>query len=221
LSLFRGRTVAPQALDQRAPSSMHELYQSEKSAPADRSSAGPFDSSEVELTPAHLNLGALLFPTKDGLQVRLEVEEPSQRIIATTLEYDDSSLQLQAFAAPKSEGLWHTIRQQLADSVTSQGGTVENRVGSLGPELLAKLPILNESGVIVGTRYSRFIGVDGPKWFLRGMISGAAITDPKAAAEIDDLFRSVTVHRDGTPLPPGDLLALQMPGGTIAPPKAI
>jgi hypothetical protein len=200
---------------------MQDLYQNEKSAPLDRESAGPYDSSEVEFNGAFVNLGSIHVPTKDGLQVRLEVEEPSQRVVAVSLDYDDSSLQLQAFAAPKSEGLWHSIRQQLEDSVLSQGGAVENRVGSLGPELLAKLPIVNAAGGQIGTRFSRFVGVDGPKWFLRGVISGAAITDPKASAEIDDLFRSVTVHRDATPLPPGDLLPLNLPGGTVAPPKAI
>lgn len=200
---------------------MQDLYQNEKSAPLDRETAGPYDSSEAEFNGSFVNLGSIQVPTKDGLQVRLEVEEPSQRVVAVTLDYDDSSLQLQAFAAPKSEGLWHSIRQQLEDSVLSQGGSVENRVGSLGPELLAKLPIVNESGAQIGTRYSRFVGVDGPKWFLRGVISGAAITDPKASAEIDDLFRSVTIYRDATPLPPGDLLPLNLPGGTVAPPKAI
>jgi hypothetical protein len=198
---------------------MQGLYQNEKSAPLDRGSAGPFDYSEVTFTGGFVNLGAILVPTRDGLQVRLEVEEPSQRVVAVTLEFDDSSLQLQAFAAPKSEGLWHSIRQQLEESVVAQGGTVENRVGSLGPELLAKLPITNESGTQVGTRFSRFVGVDGPKWFLRGVISGAAITDPKASAELDDLFRSVTINRDATPLPPGDLLPLSLPGGTVAPPR--
>lgn len=193
----------------------------EKSAPADRQSAGPFDSNEVAITGPHLDFGTILFPTKDGLQVRLEVEEATQRVVAVTLEFDDSSLQLQAFAAPKSEGLWHEIRQQLADSVVAQGGSVEQRVGSLGPELLAKLPIVNASGESVGTRFSRFVGVDGPKWFLRGIIAGAAITDPRAAADIDDLFRSVTIHRDATPLPPGDLLPLRMPGGTVAPPRGV
>jgi Protein of unknown function (DUF3710) len=200
---------------------MIEAYQNEKSAPSDRQSAGPFDYSEVQLAGSFLDLGSILIPTKDGLQVRLEVEEPSQRVIAVTLDFDDSTLQLQAFAAPKSEGLWHSIRQQLADSVQAQGGTAESRVGSLGPELLARLPISNDSGSQVGTRFTRFVGVDGPKWFVRGVIGGAAITDPVAAAEIDDLFRSVTIRRDSSPLPPGDLLPLRVPGGTVAPPKVI
>ena len=200
---------------------MLDAYQNEKSAPADRESAGPFDSAEQRPTTNFLDFGSILLPTRDGFHVRLEVEEPSQRVVALTVEYDDSALQFQAFAAPKSEGLWHSIRQQLNDSVIAQNGTCESRVGSLGPELLAKIPLLNESGAQVGTRFSRFVGVDGPKWFLRGVISGAAITDPKAAAEIDDIFRSVTIHRDATPLPPGDLLPLTVPGGTVAPPKGL
>jgi len=198
---------------------MTGAYQNEKSAPTDRISAGPFDSSEKDYSSNFLDLGSIHLPTREGMQVRLELEEPSQRILAVTIEFDESTLQLQAFAAPKSEGLWHGIRQQITDSVTHQGGSVENRVGSLGPELLVKIPLANESGVVVGTRFARFIGVDGPKWFLRGQVAGAAITDPKAAADIDDLFRSVVIHRDGTPLPPGDLLPLSVPGGTIAPPK--
>ena len=128
---------------------MPDLYQNEKSAPLDRESAGPFDSSEVEFNGPFVNLGSIQVPTKDGLQLRLEVEEQSQRVVAVTLEYDDSSLQLQAFAAPKSEGLWHSIRQQLEESVIAQGGTTENRVGSLGPELLAKLPSILGTNVRV------------------------------------------------------------------------
>jgi hypothetical protein len=200
---------------------MLDAYQNEKSAPADRQSAGPFDHEEVTQHGQFLDFGSIQLPTRDGFQVRLEVEEPSQRVVAVTIEYDESSLQLQAFASPKSEGLWHGIRQQLSDSVTAQGGSVESRGGSLGPELLAKIPIVNEQGDAVGTRFSRFVGVDGPKWFLRGVISGAAITDPKAAADMDDVFRSVTVRRDATPLPPGDLLSLHVPGGTVTPPKAL
>lgn len=199
---------------------MTGAYQNEKSAPADRLSAGPFDAAEKDYTTNFLDLGSIHLPMREGMQVRLEVEEPNQRVVAVTLEFDESTLQLQAFAAPKSEGLWHSIREQLQVAVAAQGGTVENRVGSLGPELLARIPLNNDAGVAVGTRFARFVGVDGPKWFLRGQIAGAAITDPKAAADIDDLFRSVIIHRDATPLPPGDLLPLHVPGGTVAPPKA-
>ena len=92
---------------------MTDAYQSEKSAPADRHSAGPFDSAEVQFNGAFLDLGSIRLPTKDGLQVRLEVEEPSQRVVAVTLEFDDSTLQLQAFAARSSSG---PVKRQMRQS---------------------------------------------------------------------------------------------------------
>ena len=108
-----------------------------------------------------------------------------------------------------------------AAAIKAQGGETEERVGSLGPELIAKIPLLDEAGIKTGHRLARFIGVDGPKWFLRGVIGGAALNDAKAAADIDDLFRSVVVVRDDVPLPPKDLLTLTIPGGTVAPPRSI
>ncbi|MSZ10210.1 MAG: DUF3710 domain-containing protein, partial [Actinobacteria bacterium] len=50
-------------------------------------------------------------------------------------------------------------------------------------------------------------------------VGGAALTDPRAAADIDDLFRSVVVVRDDVPMPPKDLLPLTLPAGTVAQPR--
>ena len=60
-------------------------------------------------------------------------------------------------------------------------------------------------------RIVRFVGVDGPRWFLRGVISGEGAVEPAAAAVVEDLFRSVVVVRGGAPMPPRDLLPLHMP----------
>jgi len=59
--------------------------------------------------------------------------------------------------------------------------------------------------------------VDGPRWFLRGVISGAAATDPEAAAQIEELFRSVVVVRGSAPMPPRDLIPLRVPAMPGAP----
>ncbi|MFM1957488.1 MAG: hypothetical protein RLZ41_887 [Actinomycetota bacterium] len=200
---------------------MADAYASDKSAPADRSTAGPLDISEIQGVRPYIDFGSLRVPSRDELQMRLEVEESSQRIVAVSMDYQGSSLQLQAFAAPKNEGIWHEIRSQMRQSIVTQGGEIEERVGSFGPELLAKIPLNDESGNRTGHRLARFIGVDGPKWFLRGVIGGAALNDARAAADIDDLFRSVVVVREDIPLPPKDLLTLTIPGGTVAPPRVI
>ena len=143
--------------------------------------------------------------------VKLEVEEATGKPIAVTLETGSWSIQLQAFAAPRSEGVWTEVKGQLAESINSQGGQTEERVGSLGPELIAKLPVANEAGAVVGTRLARFVGVDGPRWFLRGVIAGPAVTDSELGNEMIDVFRGLVVVRGNAPLPPKELLPLRVP----------
>ena len=200
---------------------MNVSYSSDKSAPADRRTAGPLDVTEVQGVRPYVDFGSLRIPSRENLAMRLEVEESTQRIVAVSMDFAGSSLQLQAFAAPKNEGVWHEIRTQMMESLAAQGGETEERIGSLGPELIAKIPLNDESGKQAGHRLAKFIGVDGPKWFLRGVVGGAALNDARAAADIDDLFRSVVVVRGDVPLPPKDLLPLTIPGGTVAPPRAI
>ena len=190
-----------------------------KSAPANRSQAGPFDIDEKHNLDNSVDFGAIrVFPI-EGVEIRLEVEESTQRVIAVTLELEESTLQLQAFAAPKNEGVWNDVRSQLATSIESQGGFAEERLGSFGAELFVKLPII-ENGSNVGSRNARFIGVDGPRWFLRGLISGAAMTDPAAAARIESLYRATAVDRGAEPIPPRELLTLKVPEGVITPPRS-
>jgi hypothetical protein len=147
--------------------------------------------------------------------LRLEVEEATQRVVAVTMDLDGSSLQLQAFAAPRSEGLWDEIREQIGQSVSSQGGEVEEIVGTFGTELIAKLPTESADGGR-GFRAARFMGVDGPRWFLRGVIGGNAALDRKAAEGLENLFRKVVVIRGDNPMPPRELLQLKLPKDAVA-----
>ena len=190
-----------------------------KSAPANRSSIGPFDIDEIESLAEHADFGAIKFRAQSDVQVRLEIEEQTSRVTAMQFEVADSTLQVQAFAAPKTDGLWHEVRAQLMEAITTQGGEVEERLGSFGPELVAKLPLTDDKGARVGDRFARFIGVDGPRWFLRGMIGGAAINDPAAASLVEVLFRSLVVERGNEPVPPRDLLTLHFPEGVVVPPR--
>src|SRR5699024_4786862 len=64
---------------------------------------GPFDGDDSEDHDGYLDLGALLIKPVPGLQLRLEVEESTQRVIAVALEIGGSRMQLQVFAAPKTD----------------------------------------------------------------------------------------------------------------------
>ncbi len=178
-----------------------------KSAPADRAEAGPFDVSEASMVRPYIDLGAIKILPREGMQMRLEVDESSQRIVALTLEIAQSSLQIQAFSSARSSGLWHRLREQTLGQLGAQQVAVVEQEGPLGPELRATFA--------QDDRALRFIGVDGPRWFLRGVISGAATRDAAAEEIVYELFRSVVVVRGEQPMPPAELLSLQVPAAAV------
>lgn len=190
-----------------------ELPDDAKSAPEDRESAGPFDESEANPVRPYIDLGGVKVLPREGLNLRLEVEEATKRVVAVGLDYAGSTLQVQPFAAPRSTGLWNETRAQIAEQIAQQGGTVTEREGEFGPELVAEVPTGGAGGADA-THLARFIGVDGPRWFLRGVVAGEGASKPDAAALVDDLFRSLVVVRGGTPMPPRDLIPLRMPTAT-------
>jgi hypothetical protein len=185
-----------------------------KSAPADRATAGPFDESEVNPVRPYVDLGGIKLVPRPDLAVRLEVEEGNKRVVAVALDYAGSTLQLQPFAAPRSSGLWNEIREQIVQQIEKQGGRTAASTGALGPEVRGEIPAPGGQG----TRIARFVGVDGPRWFLRGVISGEAAVNAEAAAKIEELFRSVVVVRGTTPMPPRDLIPLHVPASVAGGP---
>lgn len=190
-----------------------------KSAPEDRETEGPFDEAEANPVRPYVDLGGIKILPREGLHLRLEIEEGSKRVVAIGLDYVGSTLQVQPFAAPRSSGLWHEIRDQIVDQIGKQGGTTTLRDGPFGPELLAEIPLAAGQGVDGTTRLARFIGVDGPRWFLRGVIAGEGAITPQSAAQVEDLFRSIVVVRGSTPMPPRDLIPLRMPTSPVGVPE--
>jgi hypothetical protein len=188
-----------------------------KSAPEDREINGPLDVSEANAVRPYVDLGGVKIVPREGLHLRLEVEEGTQRVVAVGLDYANSTLQVQPFAAPRTSGLWHEIRAQIEEQIRRQGGTTRPADGPFGPELVAQIPVAGAPGQPPSARIARFIGVDGPRWFLRGVIAGEGAVNPEAAAAVEDLFRSVVVVRGTTPMPPRDLIPLHVPANPAGP----
>ncbi len=149
---------------------------------------GPWDVGEVDGPGDRIDVGALWLPRREGMELRMEVDKASQLVTGASLQLHGSSLQVQVFAAPRSDGIWDDIRAEIAESVTKQGGTVDDLPGPFGRELLARLPVRTPEGR-TGHRPVRFIGHDGPRWFLRGVLSGRAAVDPERAREARDALR--------------------------------
>jgi hypothetical protein len=171
---------------------------------------GPFDASEVDDDIQRIDLGALLIAPVDGMQLRLELDQEQQSVVSAHALVDDSSVQLQAFAAPKTLGVWPDIRTEIADTITAQGGTAAVVDGPLGRELAATIPGRGPDGRAQDNAV-RFLGVDGPRWFLRAVISGPAATDDAKAGALVDIVRSTVVVRDDEARPPREPLPLRVP----------
>ncbi|TGO04811.1 DUF3710 domain-containing protein [Serinibacter arcticus] len=183
------------------------------------SERGPWDEADAQEKPGRVDLGALKIPGRHGMALRMELDRASRRVIAANVSIGQSNLQVQAFSAPRTAGIWEDIRAQISESITKQGGQVTETTGPFGKELLALLPVKDAQGN-VGRRPARFLGVDGPRWFLRGVLTGAAVADKTAARDLEQYFSEIVVVRGTDARPPSELLALTMPGRPAGAPEA-
>jgi hypothetical protein len=173
-------------------------------------SGGPFDlDEEPEDGLTRLDLGGLRVAGANGMEIRLEIDQNTQAVSAVTVVAGDSAVQLTAFAAPRTEGIWDEVRAEIRSNLAASG-PVEEIQGDFGRELQATLTVPDEQGRQV-SQPVRFVGVDGPRWFLRGLFTGAAARDPRAAAPLEAVLRAAVVVRGSDPMAPGDPLPLHLP----------
>lgn len=169
---------------------------------------GPWD---VEDTPedevSRLDLGSLRVPMRDGLELRIDIDPQSQAAIAVTLATPSSVMQIMAFAAPRSAGIWDEVRAEIADSLNGSGGTARDVAGPYGVELEALVPT-DQPGQQAP---ARFVGVDGPRWFLRGMVQGRAAVERDADPDLLAAFGQVVVVRGGDAMAVRDGLPIVLP----------
>ncbi|NEG88704.1 DUF3710 domain-containing protein [Bifidobacterium aerophilum] len=167
---------------------------------------GPWDVNDENLIDydMHLDLGAYYLPYLQGLMLRLKASRATQQILGATITYGSSSLEIEAFAAPKSSGLWDDMRADLLEA----NANATEQPGVFGTEV--RLPVQLKGGKVFETR---IVGVDGPRWMLRGIFSGKAAVlpaDPETVA-LNHFFADVVVDRGEEPLAPRDLIPMHAP----------
>jgi hypothetical protein len=191
--------------------------------PASLTPAGrrPLDEAEAgdDATMPRLDLGGIRVPVLPETEVRVELNEQQQPVAASVL-HAGSAVQVLAFAAPRNDGIWSEVRAEIAESVKADGGEVHETVGPLGPELQAVVRGEAVPGEIAEQRL-RFVGFDGPRWFVRGVFSGPAATDPEQAIVLESVLTSVVVVRGDEPMAPRDPLPLRLPHDVVPPEGAV
>ena len=210
MSLFRKKSPTPE----------EQAFQSAISEQFDRPDDAEDDDEDDAVEPAtvidiaddgitRLDFGALKVPGVDGMEVRAELDD-QQQVVGVAVMLDETVLQLQAFAAPKSEGLWDEVRQEIAEGIRGGQGKAREVDGPFGRELHAEVPVPTESGG-EGRQPVRFIGRDGARWFLRGVVTGAGVNDAARAQGVESVFGGVRVERGTHAAPPRDPLPLSLP----------
>lgn len=167
---------------------------------------GPWDVEDENVPDydEYLDMGSYYLPFLKGIELRVKANRATQQVLGTTITYGSSSVEIEAFAAPKTLGLWDDVRADLIEA-NKDAKEVE---GVFGTELA--LPVTVKGGRKVLTR---IVGVDGPRWMLRGIFSGKVATDPEGeeAKALNQFFADIVVERGDNPLAPRDLIPMHPP----------
>jgi hypothetical protein len=202
---FNGSDDSGELDEQQAPDSRDELAAEDRPGP--RADGGPWDATEAFPERDRVDLGSLWVPVGPDFEIQLVMHEQNGAWV--TARHGESELQLQAFAASRSGSLWDDVRAEISAEVQAAGGSTQELDSPFGIALLAQVPA--EPGQPAsGMRTVRFVGADGPRWFLRGLFGGPA-ADGVDAEVLEDVFRNVVVARGEHPVPPRDLLQLRLP----------
>ena len=169
---------------------------------AEEAEDGPFDSTQAPNDGLNrLDLGSIRLPVPDGAQLQVEMD-PAGAVRAVHLLTTVGQLTVSAFAAPKQDRLWPEVSGEMIAQFKSDGFRILRENGDWGEEITARN---NEV-------HLRVVGVDGPRWMLRGI--AAAPTEEQSARATDALYalmRDTVVVRGEQAMPVRTPLPIELP----------
>jgi hypothetical protein len=165
---------------------------------------GPYDVRHAPAGAQRLDFGSLQIPAVEGVEVRVQAN-PDGVVEVIVLVEGESALQLGVFAAPRSEGIWDEVRDEIAAAMAADGVQPKQVAGPYGIELTARVQTPD------GAADVRFVGVDGPRWMVRALYQGPAAADPGHAGVLAQCLEGLVVVRDEEARPPREPLPLRLP----------
>ncbi|MBN6038718.1 DUF3710 domain-containing protein [Amycolatopsis sp. 195334CR] len=163
---------------------------------------GPYDVADApEDGIPRIDLGSVRVPVPEGAQVQVEMDQASGGVRAVHVVTPVGQVTVSGYAAPKSGGLWTEVCGELTEQLRADGAKVQPGRGEWGLELSA----------IVGEVALRFIGVDGPRWMLRGVIAGPQSQAAAAPDVLREIVRHTIVDRGDAPMPVRTPLTIELP----------
>jgi hypothetical protein len=164
---------------------------------------GPYDEADApEDGVIRLDLGSVRLPVPAGAQLQVEVD-PTGPVRAVHLLTDRGQLTVTAFAAPRTAGLWDEVRAEICAQLCGEGASVRELSGDWGGEVHA----------VSAQVTLRFVGVDGPRWLVRGVAAGPAESHDELVTLLYRTLRETVVVRGRDPQPVREPLPLTLPAG--------
>jgi len=206
----------------------HETAGAPAAGRAHEPASGPHDVADVDLDaePPRVDLGGLLVTGGEGIELRLQADEQTGAVTSVLLAGADGAVELRAFAAPKSGGLWEELRREMIAEAARLGGTGDELPTDSPadqPQLRLRVPVKGADGRS-GVQVSRVAAYEGPRWLLRATFLGAAATTADADSPLERAVRDVVVVRGQGAMSPREPLALRLPTEarpTQPPPRTI
>ncbi|HEY2723677.1 MAG TPA: DUF3710 domain-containing protein [Pseudonocardiaceae bacterium] len=163
--------------------------------------SGPYDEADAPGDDLNrLDLGSMRLPIPDGAQLQVEVDQ-SGPVRAVHLITEAGQVTVTVFAAPRSGGLWREVSKELVSRLRADGARVARVRGEWGDEIDAA----TQQG------HMRFLGVEGPRWMLRGVAVGAEEQVEDRLVLLRDVVRETVVVRGADPMPVRSQLPLILP----------
>jgi hypothetical protein len=169
---------------------------------------GPYDEADApDDDLARLDLGSVQIPVPDGAQLQVEMDEADPRVVKSVhVMTPVGRVTLNAYAAPRNGDLWQEVCGDLAAQLRGDGATVRSEVGDWGQELVASL----------GEVMLRFIGYDGDRWMLRGVVASPPELTRQGSEVLRDMMRGTVVVRGSQPMPVSTPLPIDLPEAIAA-----
>jgi Protein of unknown function (DUF3710) len=181
---------------------------SEDEAAPQPMTTGPYDVLDAPRGVERLDLGSLQIPAAPGVEVRVQAN-PDGEVQQVVLVAGESALQLGVFAAPRSEGIWDEVREDIRKQLFNDGVAAEEVDGDYGVELRSRVRTPE------GLTDIRFVGIDGPRWMVRGVYQGPAAVDPSLAGPLAECLEGLVVDRGTEAMPVREPLPLRLPPEAI------
>src|SRR5882757_4666118 len=164
----------------------------------------PDDVAEsAVVTVGRHDLGSVVIPENDAAELAIEVNQQGVPTMVWMVT-PNGRYNITAYAAPKTGNLWREVVTEIAESLRNDSAQVTVEDGPWGREVVGLVTKGPEPVVM------RFVGVDGPRWMVRGAAIGTPESADAIAADVRNALADTVVRRGDTPQPVRAMLNLQL-----------